>query len=268
MQQQRRLAVLLRKLDVADRSLHDRSTEPREGSGGWQHTALKVINALRCCKNVGNRGNLDDTVATALHVALPAAQARAVIEMQKSDTGLPHASTLSRSQAISDASMLLQFREAYDSLQDVWLYVWGDASPQDHVGEMFQTEFIVLRKEGAKAALHHAWELAGLQQLAMNEAPDADDGAALAMEEAFHAGLKRRTELGIELDPGQRSAAAPEHAADPGIGTGGFGQQGAPRLMGSLDDRGASAAAPCCTGMQQRRFRHDRHGHRARLGGL
>lgn len=129
---------------------------------------------------------------------MPPSQARLATEALVSSGGMPSASTLSRNQAVVDAAILLQFLQMLGPLSDSWLFVWGDASSQEHVGEVFQTEFLIVSKEIAATCLQQFWDLAGLQRFDVPK--DLDEGALHATQASADVELRRRAQLGHELE--------------------------------------------------------------------
>lgn len=190
-QERLRLIHLVRSLEALSASIRDvDGRERRDEGGGWQHEAPKLVNALRCCTNLKRWSLLKQTLTQGVAALLPPAWASTCHEIMRNS--LPSTSTLSKSQAVLDAAMLLQFREQFDSLKSCFVYAWADASPHARLGELFQSEFMIVLKDGAVECLRQSWEYA---RLGIIFPPDSDSAEDNDRWEAFDEALARRQEL-------------------------------------------------------------------------
>ena len=111
---------------------------------GVRHSAMKIISVLRCVGCLRSRKNFEDTVRKIMHAAVPGHMQELAVAISNRYR-MPSSSTISRSQAIFDCAMVSVFMSRHP-FGDMNIWAWADASPQDHAGEMFLSEFLLIPK--------------------------------------------------------------------------------------------------------------------------
>lgn len=150
---------MLRALDAHMFALSTPQVEPRAFGGSLQHDSMKLLKCLRCVMNLRSRSGLKETLIRCLDAALPPALSRSCLALVNQTT-LPSESTISRSQALFDAALVMLFRDIAP-LENSFVWVWADSSPQASF-DIFQTEFMVLSQSEAVSAFSRSVELANL----------------------------------------------------------------------------------------------------------
>ena len=137
-----------------------------------------------------NRNTLRDTVEKCLDSLMPPTSAmRELVRAIFKSTRLPSASTISKNQALFDAATICLFREMYP-LADFNIFVKADASPHRMLGEIFLTEFLLMRKGDAVPAMKRCWELCALKTI-----PDFPLDVLPDLDSPFFVVLKQRAQL-------------------------------------------------------------------------
>ena len=179
-QEKTKLARLLYQCESLSRGVDPlavRELRSRE-EVGWQHSALKMIQCLSVMLGVRRRQSYKEFVRKSLTAAVPESLLTTCLSYFDSAC-LPSDSTLSRNQAIFDAALVQLYREVFP-LHNSWLYVWADASPQRHLGEMFSTEFLLIPKSAVVQCWRNALALTGLPYSPLEPPDDGVDLSELA----------------------------------------------------------------------------------------
>ena len=186
-----RLGELQRSMDIGAQP----SVEARH-CGGVTYKTSKMLQCLSVLLMLRNRSDYKNTLKKALAASLPESIMGSFI--QKLDSSkLPSASSLSKNQAIFDAALTVLYRQLYP-LQDFWIYLWADASPQGPLGEMFLTEMLIVRKDNMRTAWTTAMALASLHVHAPTE---DDDFHSTVFADSATDLLTRRAALAAQLEP-------------------------------------------------------------------